>query len=136
MIANMAASGKPAIDATIDEYLTDLPARQRQALNAVRKAVHQACPSAVEVIGYRIPMFKYHGKYLVGFVAFTNHLSFSPWGGIGVLKKHRIDLSKYDTTKVLIRFTPEKPLPASLVKAIVKARMKEIDSARRRTISR
>jgi len=136
MISNMSSLGKPAVDATIDEYLSELPARQRKALIAVRKAVHQACPTAVEVISYRIPMFKYRGKYLVGFVAFTNHLSFSPWGGIGMMKKHRIDLSKYDTTKVLIRFTPEKPLPASLVRSIVKARMKEIDSDRRRTISR
>jgi uncharacterized protein YdhG (YjbR/CyaY superfamily) len=116
---------------TIDEYLSQLPPDKRSALQKLRETIHVASPTAVEVISWNIPWFKYKGKYLVAFDAFTNHCSFAPWG-IGSLsalaEKHGIDLSNYDTTKHLIRFTPAKPLPSTLVKRIVKAQMQEIDA--------
>ena len=121
--------GMPA--KTIDEYLSQLPPDKRSALQALRETIGAAAPAAVEVISWRIPWFKYKGQYLVAFAAFTNHCSLAPWGTgslTSLAEKHGIDLSKYDTTKGLIRFSPDKPLPSSLVKRIVKAKMQEIDA--------
>ena len=116
---------------TIDEYLSRLSPDKRMTLQKLRETIREASPAAVEVISWRVPMFKYKGKYLLAFAAFTNHCSFAPWG-TGALsslaEKHGIDLSKYDTTKALIRFTPQTPLPSTLVKRIVKATMQEIDA--------
>jgi uncharacterized protein YdhG (YjbR/CyaY superfamily) len=117
---------------TIDDYLAPLPQDQREALQQLRDTIRQAAPDAAEAISWNIPWFKYKGKYLVAFAALKRHCSFAPWG-IGSLTlladKHGIDLSNCDTTKNLIRFIPNKPLPPSLVQTIVKAQMKEIDEA-------
>ena len=42
------------------------------------------------------------------------------------LKKIRNDLKAFQISKGTIRFSPEKPLPAALVKKLVKARMGEV----------
>jgi uncharacterized protein YdhG (YjbR/CyaY superfamily) len=39
------------------------------------------------------------------------------------------DLTGYDASKGTIRFPPNKPLPAALVKKLVKSRMKDIEAA-------
>ena len=96
----------------------------------MRKTILEACPTAVELISWGVPFFKYKGKYLIGLNSFTHHCDLAAWDlPPAALEKHGIDLSKYDTTKALIRFTPEKPLPAALIKKIAKLRMKEIDVA-------
>ena len=69
-----------------------------------------------------MPMYYYHGM-LVGFAAFKDHLSFFP--GSSVMKKHEGELKNYDTAKGTIHFPMNKPLPAALVKKLVKARIKE-----------
>ncbi len=112
---------------TIGDYLSNLDSKKRAVLSRLRKIILEACPSAIEVISWGQPMFKYKGKYLAAFTAFTSHCAFAPWTALAYLEKQGIDLSKCDTTKCMIRFTPEKPLPLILVKRIVKARMKEID---------
>jgi uncharacterized protein YdhG (YjbR/CyaY superfamily) len=39
------------------------------------------------------------------------------------------ELEGFDTSKGTIRFTPEKPLPMTLVRKLVKARVAEIEAA-------
>lgn len=68
-------------------------------------------------------MFKLQGP-LVSFGAATNHCSFyvqSP----AVMEAHKDELKAYDTSKGTIRFPADKPLPAALVKKLVKARIEE-----------
>ena len=113
---------------TIDEYLAHLDPDKSALLASVRKTIHEACPAAVELISWGVPFFKYKGKYLIGLNSFTHHCDLAAWDlPPAAMEKHGINLSKYDTTKALIRFTPEKPLPATLIKKIAKLRMKDID---------
>lgn len=49
-----------------------------------------------------------------------------------VMKEHRGDLEKYDTAEATIHFTADKPLPAALVKKLVKARIGENEIRARR----
>ena len=106
----------------VDEYLAKVPAEQRATLEKLRRTIRAAAPRAVEVISYDMPMFKYHGM-LVAFAAFKNHCSFFP--GAAALKTFKDELKGYQTSKGTIRFPSHKPLPASLVKRLVKARIKE-----------
>ena len=107
----------------IDEYLIALPAEVSAVLEKLRQTIKQAAPDAEEVISYSMPAFKYHGM-LVYFAAFKDHCSFFP-GNAGLIDTMKEELKAYKTSKGTIQFTVEKPLAATLVKKIVKARMKE-----------
>jgi len=107
----------------VDEYLASVPEEARAALERLRKIIKATAPRAVEKISYQMPAFGYHGM-LVGFAAFKNHCSFFVMG-TSVMKAHKDELKHYDTATATIRFPVDKPLPVSLVRKLVKARMKE-----------
>ena len=114
--------GKPK---SVDEYLAAVSDEQRAALERIRKAVRAAAPGAEECISYGLPAFRLDGKGLAAFGAAAGHCSFFPMSGktVATLAK---DLEGYDTSKGTIRFAPGQPLPAALVKKLVKARIAEI----------
>jgi uncharacterized protein YdhG (YjbR/CyaY superfamily) len=61
---------------------------------------------------------------LVGYGATTKHCALYVMSG-SVLSPFRDELSAYDTSKGTIRFPANAPLPAALVRKIVKARISE-----------
>ncbi len=112
---------RPRIKAqTIDEYLAALSPDQRAALERLRRAIRAAAPRAEECISYRIPAFRLDGRVLVWFGAAANHCAFYPGA---VVEAHKDELANYDTSKGTIRFQPDSPLPAALVRKLVKARI-------------
>jgi uncharacterized protein YdhG (YjbR/CyaY superfamily) len=114
-------SGKAA---TVDEFLSRLPADQREALQSLRELLLLLIPDVEEVISYQVPIFKYKGKGLLGISARENHCSLhlmSP----PLAKAMAEELKKY-LKGVTLHFTPDQPLPVSIVKKIVKARLKEM----------
>ena len=109
---------------TVDEYLESTPEPARSTLEHIRKVIWSVVPKeTIEVISYRIPMFKYKGM-LVGYAAFAKHCSLFPTGS-GVIEKFSKELKNYSTNKGTIRFPADKPLPDALIKKIVKARVAE-----------
>jgi uncharacterized protein YdhG (YjbR/CyaY superfamily) len=116
----MAMSSKPG---TIDEYLAPLSKEKRAALQKLRRAIHAAAPNAEECISYQIPSFRLDGRLLVSFGAGVNHCAFYP--GAHPVKAHRAELKAYETSKGTIRFKTDSPLPAALVRKIVKTRIAE-----------
>jgi len=114
-------SAKPE---TIDDYLAVLPEEVRVALEKLRKIIKAAVPKAEECISYRLPAFRLNGKMLVAFGATANHCAFYPMSSFTV-EAHKDELKGYDTNKGTIRFPASKPLPAALVKKLVKARIAE-----------
>jgi uncharacterized protein YdhG (YjbR/CyaY superfamily) len=114
----------------IDEYLARVPEPARSTLNKIRTAIRSAAPpEAIETISYGMPAFKYKGV-LAWFAAFSNHCSFFPTAAI--LKAFENELKKFATSKGTIQFPMDKPLPAALVKKMVKARVAQIESKERR----
>ncbi len=107
---------------TIDEYLATLSDDKRDALNRLRKTIRAAAPGAEECISYQIPAFRLNGRLLVFFAAGRNHCSFFPGA---TLKGFQDELKAYETSKGTIRFRPDRPLPASLVRQIVRRRIEE-----------
>lgn len=107
----------------VDDYLAAVPEEARATLEKLRKTIQAAAPKATETISYRVPTFKYRGP-LVAFAAFPNHCGFyvmSP----SVMEAHKDKLESFDTSKGTIRFPASKPLPAALVRKLVKARIAE-----------
>jgi uncharacterized protein YdhG (YjbR/CyaY superfamily) len=109
---------------TIDEYLAGVNADQRIALEKLRKTIRAVVPKTEECISYGIPAFRLNGRALVFFGAWANHCSFYP-GSSTTLKNFRGDLKGFQITKGTIRFSPGNPLPTTLVKKLVKARIAE-----------
>lgn len=109
---------------TIDEYLASVNSEQRTALQKLRRTIRATAPKAEECISYGIPAFRLNGRSLVFFGAWANHCSFYP-GSSRTLKNFRRDLKDFQITKGTIRFSADNPLPLSLVKKLVKARIAE-----------
>ncbi len=109
---------------TVDEYLANISEPAQSTLRHVRAVIRSVVPAnTTEVISYGIPMFKYKGM-LVGYAAFKNHCSLFPTGS-GVIEKFAKKLEGFPTSRGTIRFPPDKPLPDSLLKKIVKTRVAE-----------
>jgi uncharacterized protein YdhG (YjbR/CyaY superfamily) len=113
---------------TANEWLARLAPEQRAAIEKLRSQILAVAPGAEEVISYGQPTFKLHG-HLVGYGAFKKHLSFFPMNS-AVIAEHAGKLAGYATSKGTIQFTPDKPIPAAIIKAIVKARIAQnLDTA-------
>lgn len=109
----------------IDGYLSKLPADQAQALQAVREVVRSVMPEAEEVISYGAAMFRRQVKGVIAMCAKKNYCSLhlmSP----PLAKAMQGELKQY-LKGVTLHFTPDKPLPAPLVKRLVRARLKEME---------
>lgn len=108
----------------VDKYLASVPEEKRATLEKLRRTIRTVVPEAEEVMWYQIPTFKFEGRPLVSFAAFKNHCSLFPMS-MAIIRAHEDELKSYLTSKGTVRFTSDRPLPAALVKKIVRARIKE-----------
>ena len=116
---------------TVDEYLAGVPEPARATLNKIRATIRSAAPpEATEAISYGMPAFRYKGG-LVAYAAFAKHCSFFPMSA-AVIVAFQNELKGFETSKGTIRFPVDKPLPAALVKKLVKARMAQNESKKAR----
>ena len=114
----------------VDEYLAAVPQPARSTLNKIRAAIRSAVPpEATEIISYGIPALKHKGV-LVWFAAFSNHCSFFPTAS--VIEAFKNELKGFSISKGTVHFPTDKPLPAALVKKMVKLRVAQIESKKRR----
>ena len=116
---------------TIDEYLAALSDDKRAALEKLRKTIKVAAPKAEECISYQLPAFRQNGM-LVAFGATASHCAFYLMSSTTV-EAHKDELQGYHTSKGTIRFPADKPLPAALVRKLVKARITENDRLRKKS---
>jgi len=114
----------------IDAYLAAVPEPAHSTLQKVRAAIQSALPSgATETISYKIPAFR-HGEIIIWFAAFAKHCSIFPTGR--VIEQFKHELKPYTISKGTIQFPTGKPLPATLIKKMVKARLAQIAAKKRR----
>ena len=104
----------------VDHWLSRLEPKQRAALEELRAQIRAAAPGAEEVISYGQPTFKLHG-HLVAFGAFRKHLSFFPMSS--TLIRQFPEAAPFATSSGTLQFQPDRPIPAALVKKLVKARI-------------
>ena len=109
---------------SVEEYLAGLPEAPRTALEQLRNTIKAAVPEATEAITYNMPTFKLDGRFLVSYAAFKNHCSLFPWND-AMVEEFGDELEPYLSGKGTLRFTADAPMPAALLKKIVKARVEE-----------
>lgn len=109
---------------SVASYLAAQPPVMRAALKRIRSLVRAAAPRAVEVISYRMPAFRTERGVLVWYAGFPSHGSFFP-GALPRFPELAKAMAPFASAKGTLRFTPERPLPASLITRLVKARLRE-----------
>lgn len=107
-----------------DEYLAKLDEAQRSALQKLCALIKSAAPKADECISYQLAAFKLDGRMLVAVGATAKHCAFYLMSS-STVEAHAAELKNYDTSKGTIRFAPDEPLPATLVRKLVRARIQE-----------
>jgi uncharacterized protein YdhG (YjbR/CyaY superfamily) len=113
---------------SFDEYLATVPDDQKAALERIRQFVRRTVPEAEEGTSYGAPAFRYKKRPLLGLSASKKHLSvfvFSP----EAIDASREALAGFHATKGTVRFTPDKPIPESVLKELLRHRLEEIDKA-------
>lgn len=102
----------------IEAYLSSLPASTQQALRRLRGQIQRAAPKAQEGFGYGFPGFYLEGP-LFYYGAGKNHCALYGSRPAGFEEA----LDGFVTSKGAVRFAPDKPLPATLVRRLVKAKI-------------
>jgi uncharacterized protein YdhG (YjbR/CyaY superfamily) len=115
---------------SVDAYLASVPEPAHSTLQTVRAAIRSALPpSATETISYKIPAFR-HGQIVIWYAAFLSHCSIFPTAR--VIEMFKDDLKPYTISKGTIQFPTDKPLPPTLLKKMVKARLAQISAKKTR----
>ncbi len=116
----------PAIN--VDSYLAALPSDQRDALTDLRARLKTLLPDRTECLSYAMPGFRQpgpKGKMVIGYAAFAKHLGLYPHSGSVI---PQIDCRPFKNSKSGALFTPDHPLPDSLIDQIIRTRQAELSA--------
>ena len=110
---------------SVDEYIASQPETVRGVLERLRSIILKAMPGVEEVISYKIPTYKLHGRPVLYFAGWRQHYSLYP-ANDHVVAAFKDDLAPYKISRGTIRFPLSQPVPVKLIERIAKFRAKEV----------
>ena len=111
----------------MDAYIAAAPVKARPRLREMRRIIRETAPEAKESVSYRMPYYALHGR-LIYFSVMRDWVGLYMLGG--AKKKYAKELAPYLSGVSTARFPLDKPLPATLVRKIVKLRVEENRASR------
>lgn len=109
-----------------DDYLAAQPEPQRSTIAAMAASLRTLLPGATEAMSYGMPAFLVDGTAIAGLAGFTKHCSYFPHSG-QVLPGLTAGLAGYDYDAGTLRMPIDAPLPKSLLRTLVVARMRLVE---------
>lgn len=114
--------------ASTDAYFASIgPVKARTATH-IFDVIMTAFPKLELVMAWNQPMVKLDDTYVFGLSASTNHLTLAPLGR-DVITNFAQKLSKYETNKKTFKVPVDWKVDAVLLRALVRYRIKEIQTA-------
>ena len=110
---------------SVDEYIASRPEQVRPILQRVRTTLHQAIPTAQEVISYQIPAMRTDGGVVLYFAGWKEHFSIYPVTG-PLMEAFGDELEPYRASKGTLRFALDQPVPVKLIGRLAKFRAAEV----------
>ena len=127
---NRTVNHKASEDA-VEAYIAAASEPAQAALRRLRAIIRSAVPKgAVEVISYGIPAFALP-KPFFGYAAFKRHIGILPFSG-SFFNSFEEELKPYARTRSSLHLPYDKPLPAQLIRKLVRARVAAIATPTRR----
>ncbi len=118
-------SGKNPPPKDVDAFITASPKEAQPKLRELRAIVRAVVPEAEEFISYRMPTYRFSGRPFAAFAGFKNHIGFYPMSG-SFLDGYEEELKGYARSKGGVQFPIARPLPAALIKRLIKDRIKSL----------
>src|SRR5215203_1056622 len=115
----------------VSDYIGALEGAERDVIERIRARAVSLVPEAVEGVSYGMPALRYRDSPLLSVMSVKGHIGLYPFSP-PVVSAVAGELEGYSLSKETIRFTPEHPLPDSVVDRVILLRRDEIDTAKRR----
>jgi len=118
---------KVVVPGGVDEYINASPQEVRPKLEDIREAIQSASPGSSETVSYfQMPGYYYEGYDYNGMFAWFSYKK--PFVRLHVrppvLDDHSEEIGAYTSTKAIVSFPVDQPIPKALVKKLVKASVK------------
>ena len=107
---------------TIEEYIEAAPVAVQEKLWQLHQCIRSVAPGAEEGLKWSMPAYSYQ-KILVTFAIHRKHIGFYPMPS--AVNAFARELKVFKTAAGSIQFPLDKPLPLTLIKKIVRFRVKE-----------
>ena len=116
---------------TVDEYLESLDPDDRAVVSHVFDVVRAAVPDVEQGKSYGMPALLHRGKALIAVMRTKKHIGIYPFSGrvpdVVAAGLPEAERAGFEHDKGTIRFQPDAPLPDDTIRAIVAARIAEIE---------
>jgi uncharacterized protein YdhG (YjbR/CyaY superfamily) len=116
----------------VDEYIARCPKDIQIRLREMRAAIREVAPDAIETMSYfDMPGYSYEGYVYNGMFAWFSFKT--PFVRLHVrpvaIESHKKELEKFATTRAIVSFPVEGPIPKALVKKLVKASLQDMNNS-------
>lgn len=125
--SSVVAKSRCSVARDVEDAFAGFPESQRTALTRTWEAALQTLVGAEQCIAWGMPTLRIDGDLVLSMNGFTSHNSIFP--GPGVIERIQDKLAGLTVTKGTIHFDRDKPMNAAVLKAIITARIDEINGS-------
>ena|SRR2546423_838546 len=112
--------------AQVRKYVAKLPPATRKRFKELADTIHKSARGGNDVISYGVPAVRLNGRILVWYAGWRNHVAMYP---LSAADRELASGKGFKTAKGTVQFPLDDPLPVSLVKRLVKSRMRALKAA-------